>query len=77
MRGVYWIYEWIYKYILILKLILILLVILFCVFYVPDLFNLEISYEKSINDLDANYVPHYTIHYTIVFHATTLIQIFD
>ena len=45
----------------------------FVLYYTPEIFGILPSEDYDINDLDTKFVPRQAIHYTIVFHTTTLL----
>ena len=42
-------------------------------YYTPEIFGVAPSEDYAINDLDSSFDPETAIHYTIVFHTTTLL----
>jgi hypothetical protein len=44
---------------------------------IPEMFSVPASEDHDINDIDQIFNPKYAVHYTIIFHATALMQIFN
>ena len=51
--------------------------IFFLIFFTPDIFHLARSEQYDLNDLNSHYAPREAVHFTIVYHTTALIQIFN
>ncbi|KAM3130810.1 hypothetical protein pb186bvf_017105 [Paramecium bursaria] len=50
---------------------------IFVLFTTPTLFGVEPSYLHGINEIGAEFVPEYAVHYTMVYHLTALFQIIN